>query len=436
MKALLISPPFVPMYVNTDYNFVEIGEVAAFLDEEPRIELEVADYSVLNAAWPDVLNQMLTGYDVLIIHNTIENFEAVRRTVELSRTAVPEAPIATYGRLGVHTSEAFERLGIDVIVLEQDWELPLKRLCLFCHNQRGNSETPIPMLPGCKVRRSGVYQYDGPGQHLGEDWRLPLLPKLPLNAYRVFDDEGGGLAPDGTAKPSGELAIGMSRGCDARCGYCPIPKVNGYRERFRQHLEDVASYFSVGESEYGFATASLFSANFTKDADYVHAFCRMFVESCNRMSWTCVTEPRYLNQNLVEIMAGARCSRVAVGVESLRVDGSAFFKWRTTASDLEQIASWFHRVRVKLVGFVMVGIPNQEREEIRYTLQTLRDLGIVPRPMIYTNFRELSSLTTPDDSFWFNRQLVVSRKKPSDLTNREKMLITKDWEKWLREQAQ
>ena len=29
MKSILISPPHIPTYINTDYNFVEIGEVAA-----------------------------------------------------------------------------------------------------------------------------------------------------------------------------------------------------------------------------------------------------------------------------------------------------------------------------------------------------------------------------------------------------------------------
>lgn len=435
MKALLISPPFVPMYVNTDYNFVEIGEVAAYLNEDPCIELTVADCSVLNCSWNDVLAKMLDGYDALIIHNTIENFESVRKAVELARSLDPQVPIATYGRLAVHMPRAFERLGIDVIVMEQDWEVALRMFCSVCDRGVHESVRSLSDLPGCRVNYSGAYRYGGPGQHLREDWRVPDLSSLPLDDYRVFDDEGLATPSHSVVKPAGEIAIGMSRGCDSKCGYCPIPKVNGYRERYRERLEEVATYFSTGESRYNFATASLFSANFTRHPAYVRAFCRAFLASCHCLTWTCVTEPTFLAEDLVFSMAEARCSRVAIGVESFRDGGGAFYTWRKDAKALECISSWFERAGVKLVGFVMVGIPGQTRKDIAYTLKTLRDMGIVPRPMVYCNFHEMASLSSPEDSFWFNRQLVASEACTGSITNRERMLITKDWQRWLRDQS-
>jgi anaerobic magnesium-protoporphyrin IX monomethyl ester cyclase len=434
MRTLLLSPPFLPMYVNTDYQFVEIGEIASYLDEQDGVELIVADLSMLNATWETALSILLGGYDLLIIHNTIENFEAVQRAAELSRAINPQAPVATYGRLSVHMAHRLQQLELDVIVTEQDWEVPLGELCRFLRDRRGSDLMDLPLLPGCWIRRGDEYSFGGPGRYLADEWRLPLISKLPVDAYQRFDDSAAcGEKVSEMPKAVGEVAIGMSRGCGDRCGYCPIPKVNGKVERFRQDLEKAVSYLAEGVGRWGFESASLFSANFTKDPEYVRRFCQLTTNMAPTVKWKCVTSTHYLTPGLIETMVSAGCTRIAIGVESLRTDGSNFYPWRSGTEDLARLSGWCSRVGLHLVGFVMAGIPGQTRAELAFTLQTLRDLGISPRPMIYINFHTLGRLSDPRDSFWYNRKSLVSDGSRPHWTTRELMMIASSWQRWLAE---
>jgi radical SAM superfamily enzyme YgiQ (UPF0313 family) len=420
MKTLLISPPFVPVYFNSDYNFVEIGEVAAHIAAQPDVDLTVRDYSALNGTWQHVLDDLAEEWNVVVIHNTIENFEAVERLATLVRLLQPHAVVGTYGRLSRHMTAALDRLGIDVIVIEQDWEVPLGILA-----SRGRAALR-PELPGSRVKIGDSYVDGAASVHLS-DWSLPLDSALPVRAYGAMGGKGN------ESVVAGDLGIGMSRGCDSRCEYCPIPVVNGGQERFRPDVDRAADYIYTRAAAWGLRSASLFAANFTLNDSYVRRFSMAMRARGARIGWKCVTSPLLLSRDLIDAMAASKCLRIAIGVESLKATGEAHYRGRADASQIATVGEWCRQSDVRVVGFVMVGIPGQTREDVRFTLRVLSDSGITPRPMVYTNFRRMAAHENLRDTFWYARK--ASMAAPGEWTVSEVTRVVRSWREWLAETA-
>lgn len=410
----------MPVYFNSDYNFVEIGEVAGHIAGQPDVDLSVRDYSALNGSWQNVLDDLSERRDVVIIHNTIENFEAVDRAVKLVRLLQPDAVIGTYGRLSRHMTAALERLGIDVIVTEQDWEVPLGILAT-----RGHAALTLE-LPGSRVRLGDAH-VDGAAPVRLPDWSLPLDSALPVRAYGRMGNNAN------ETVVAGDLSIGMSRGCDSKCEYCPIPVVNGAQERFRPDVDRAADYIHTRASAWGLTSASLFAANFTLDETYVRRFSAAMSARGAQIGWKCVTSPLLLSRDLIHDMAVSRCRRIAIGVESLKPNGAPHYRGRAGASHIASVGAWCREAGVRVVGFVMVGIPGQTRQDMQFTLRVLSDNGITPRPMVYTNFRRMAAHENLRDTFWYARR--ASATAPGEWSVPEVARVVSSWRAWLNETA-
>jgi anaerobic magnesium-protoporphyrin IX monomethyl ester cyclase len=421
MKSILISPPHIPTYINTDYNFVEIGEVAAYLVQRGHY-LDVFDGGVPGQTWQDVINLLLDEPSLLIIHCTLENMTEVNRLYTMVREVVPQCKVACYGRGAYHVSHLLKTLEVDWIVTSQDWELALDTIVQYVEKKT------CQVVPGTLTRHGSSYEFGGPGKHLHGEWSLPLLSKLPIDKYRNIP------ADEYSARGYGnnfEFAIGISRGCNLSCGYCPIPKVMGTTEIFRQNLDETIEYLTNAFERYGFTAVSLFGANFTYDAEYVKRFCRLIANASRPLRWKCVTSPSYLNSALIEAMAQAGCDRIAVGVESIRVDGTNRFPGRVTASDLNTLAKICKQNDVMLVCFIMAGLPGQTSEELAITLEIISESDAIPRPMVYYDFESLNSLRDINDVFWSNRKTRHQSHVRSNIPVDELMLVANNWPKWL-----
>lgn len=422
MDALLISPPHVPLYINTDYNFVEIGEIVGYLQQNSAFAIEVFDGTAPGSTWQDVLTVLSNAPRLLIIHCTLENMTEVGRLIRMSKELLPQTQIACYGRGAFHVSHLLQLMGVEWIVINQDWELALEFIMLSL--DRDNRST----IPGVQTLISDKYYYHPPTQSLAGKWALPALHALPIDGYRKLPLDEGGTRGSGE---DFEFAIGISRGCDATCGYCPIPNVMGPREIFRKNLEQTVQFLTSAFKEYKFSSVSLFGANFTRDEDYVLNFCRLIVQAPVPLNWKCVTSPSYLSGPLIERMAKGGCTRIAIGVESIRPSGINRFPGRITADELFELSSICNQNEVSLICFIMAGLPGQTRAELAYTLETVAASGSVPRPMIYYDFKQLSSVKSLDEVFWSNRKVVVETLTPRMMPLSELMQVANDWRDWL-----
>ncbi|MFJ6558289.1 B12-binding domain-containing radical SAM protein [Streptomyces sp. NPDC091412] len=422
MLIRIVSAPCVSAYLNLDHHFVELGEVAAHLRDRAGHEVRVVDGVLPEVTWDTVVEEALHATGLVVLHVTLDNTLETARTIRLLRQLSPGTRIALYGRGAYHLRRLFQRTDADWIVLEQDWEPALAEIAA----QVAAGVEPGP-VPGTLTRTAGTWTRGPAGVRLAGDWELPALDLLPVAGYaRLPADES---YPG--REPERELAVGVSRGCDSYCGYCPIPDVMGRHEYFRTGLDTLAGYLRAARESHGYTAVSLFGANFTAHRDYVHDFCARVGTPRTGVTWKCVTSHAELDPPLLGEMAAAGCTRVAVGVESLLPDGRNRFSGRVGAERLADLGAWCAAEGILLICFVMVGLPGQTRHEVAVTLDTVRAAGAVPRPMTYVDYRRLAAAEDFTDVFWANRKTVSEPFGRGILSMRDTALAVHSWEHWL-----
>jgi anaerobic magnesium-protoporphyrin IX monomethyl ester cyclase len=424
MNTALISPPHAPLYINTDYHFVEIGEVVGHLRKMVDVDVQVLDGCAPGVTWYDVIQILVTEPNLVIIHCALENMTEVGRLITIIRDAYPSAKISCYGRGAYHVCHLLKQLRVDWIVVDQDWELALEGII------EAIMASDKVQVPGTWTLIGGEYAYGGKGKLLNGEWSLPALDLLPVEQYRALITDqlaGRGIGNDF------EFAVGISRGCDVYCGYCPIPDVMGRREIYRKDLGALVDYLDTVYEHYKLGSVSLFGANFTKDSAYVHEFCELLAKKSSQIRWDCATSSRYLDNELIEVMAKGGCRRIAIGVESIRISGQNRFSGRVSVTDLKMLAGECNKQGIMLIGLLMAGLPGQSREELAYTIETVVSAGATPRPMIYYDYRELQNAQTLDDVFWSNRKTTRDShiQRQRCIPTPELMLVANKWTKWL-----
>ncbi|MGY4101252.1 B12-binding domain-containing radical SAM protein [Nocardia sp. R16R-3T] len=420
MKVSIVSAPCVNAYINLDYNFVEIGEVAAYLEEIEGHDISVVDGVVPGTNWSDLLEVALGEPAKIILHASMENLLETDRYIKIIREISPRTQTIVYGRGAYHLRRLFQKAGADWIVVEQDWEIGISDAL------RASEPTP---LAGVLSRKVDEYLPPLSAHQLSGEWQLPSLKLLPIEGYSLI--------PSDESYPQRqnerELAVGISRGCDSYCGYCPIPDVMGKRELFRRDLTKLAAYLAAAHQSHGFSAVSLFGANFTRHRDYTLDFCRRVSIDRTGLSWKCVTSADFLDTILLDTMAAAGCSRIAIGVESLHPDGRNRFGWRIDASHVERLARTCASRHMTLICFVMVGLPGQTASEVAATLRYIDSAGGVPRPMTYVDYRRVARSADFADVFWANRKTVLGPLARGELSVHDTAMIVHSWRKWLDE---
>lgn len=422
MRIPVISAPCVSSYVNLDYNFVELGEVGAYLRNREGHDVRILDCVVPGTSWNRVVDEVLDSPELVILHVTLDNSLETARTIQLFRELSPATRIALYGRGAYHLRKLFRETGADWIVTDQDWEVALAGVA------RSVASRAEPVAVAGTLSRIGdAWRQGPPGHRLDGDWELPALDLLPVDGYAHLPDDGSYPGRE----PQRELAVGISRGCDSYCGYCPIPDVMGRQEYFRQDLDLLAGYLADANASRGYTAVSLFGANFTVDREYVHQFCARVSSRRTGVSWKCVTSYGELDPSLLGEMAAAGCTRIAVGVESLLPDGRNRFRNRIDAGRLADLGAWCAAEGIALICFVMVGLPGQTRTEVAGTLQAVRSAGGTPRPMTYVDYRRVAAVEDFADVFWANRKTVTGPFGRGILSMRDTTLAVSSWQRWL-----
>ena len=66
---------------------------------------------------------------------------------------------------------------------------------------------------------------------------------------------------------------------------------------------------------------------------------------------------------------------------------------------------------------IIIGIPGQTKNSLKKTLNTLEELGVIVRPMIYTKYQCLKSKMSIDEIESFNRKIFNDN--DLDITNEQ-----------------
>lgn len=213
---------------------------------------------------------------------------------------------------------------------------------------------------------------------------FPSLDDLPDPDYELFDTQRI------LEKKNGWFGLLTCRGCPYRCTYCLNHRiVDRYREergrsvsdlgffRFRAPERVVAEMRHVLETFDGIGTFILDDDLFTQNVEHALAFCEAYEASGLDVPYVVNAHVQCLDPRLAEALASSGCQILKLGIESgsPRIRKQVLQRHMTNEDILETVAM-AERHDLHTSGFVMVGLPGEEREDRWMTVDLLAQSGI------------------------------------------------------------
>jgi len=213
---------------------------------------------------------------------------------------------------------------------------------------------------------------------------FPSLDELPDPDYELFDTQRI------LEKKNGWFGLLTCRGCPYRCTYCLNHRiVDRYRAdqgrsvsdlgffRFRDPARVVAEMAHVLETYDGIGTFILDDDLFTQNVEHALAFCEAYEASGLEVPYVVNAHVQCLDPRLAEALASSGCQILKLGIESgsPKIRKQVLQRHMTNGDILETIAM-AERHALHTSGFVMVGLPGEEREDRWMTVDLLAQSNI------------------------------------------------------------
>jgi len=195
-------------------------------------------------------------------------------------------------------------------------------------------------------------------QILPSEGRIPNPNELPMPAYDLL--------PEGAYhEPFMPVPFGMiqsARGCPYQCNYC----VKSFGTKLTLlSPENVIRDIRFLQEHFGIRSLRFIDDTFTAIPKRVLEICRLMKEERLQISWTCLSRPDTMNEEMAKAMAEAGCKRVYFGIES---GSPRMLKIMNKAFDLAQAkesVAICQKYGIEAASFFLSGHPEETLEDVR-----------------------------------------------------------------------
>ena len=235
---------------------------------------------------------------------------------------------------------------------------------------QGEGETIFPLLLERLARGASV---DGlPNLYL--PGRLPTdrtftrhIDDLPLPEPDLW-------IPNVSGKGELWIPVQGKRGCPMVCSFCSTKDIQGRTIR-RRSAEALVSWLE-GAVARGFRNFVFVDSTFNIPPSYAKGVCRAIIQRGLHLNFWCIVYPKWVDGELVELMAQANCREVSLGFESGSDRMLGSFNKRFKAEEVRTISRMLADAGVRRTGFLLFGGPGETRETIEESLAFADSLNL------------------------------------------------------------
>ena len=261
----------------------------------------------------------------------------------------------------------------------------------------------------------GVYRRAGDGvEFSGPRALIDPLDKLPAPARDMFPASwlpNPGIYWDGFCQYRPALQVHASRGCPYRCDFCLWNQVMYSNGKYRTFSAGrVVDEMEGLKRRYGAREIYFDDDDFTINAAQVSAIAGEITARGLDIKWSCMGDAVNLNRELVEKMAASGCVGIKFGVESGSPRVLKSLGKPLDLAKVRKVVEWCGASRIKTHATFSLGLPEDDEESLRETLEFLNDFE--PDSIQV-------SICTPFPGTRFFKK-----------AEEEKLLKTTDWEKY------
>ena len=267
---------------------------------------------------------------------------------------------------GIHATAAHEEViknnpEFDYVVFGEAEETIVE----LCQNIRDGTPALSTIL-GLAYHENGVPKIN-PKRPFLED-----LDKLPSPHWDLLDNSSYTL-PDFIYPGKRGVTIVTARGCPAKCIFCSVPLMNGYKFRHfsaKRIVDDMETLVKKHKIEF----IAFRDDTFTVSRQRVVDICNLLLERNITVRWYCLARVNTVDQEMLFLMKKAGCEMMHYGVESADQKILNTLKKGINVQQIRDAARWTHNADIKIAGSFIFGNPGETQETMDNTLNLAIEL--------------------------------------------------------------
>src|ERR1035438_4805606 len=148
--------------------------------------------------------------------------------------------------------------------------------------------------------------------------------------------------------------------CSSDLIYCSTSIIEGRPVRRRSPAAVV--HWLTEVRQCGFRDFYFVDNTFNVPLAYAKELCRKIIAAELGLDWWAILYPKWVDRELVELMARAGCTQVSLGFESGSEPVLRQLNKQFNCAEVAAIAAMFRDAGVKRNGFLLLGAPGETRE--------------------------------------------------------------------------
>lgn len=226
---------------------------------------------------------------------------------------------------------------------------------------KGEGETSFPALLSWIER--GTQGLPPPGAYLHD---RPYTTTAFVSSLDAFPLPAPGLWLDFPGSGGLRVPAQSRRGCPLDCIYCSTSAIEGRPVR-RRSPESVVRWLAQLLA-HGFRSFYFVDNTFNLPPSYAKDLCRKLIQAELGLDWWSIVYPKWVDEELVDVMAKAGCTQVSLGFESGSEPVLKQLNKRFSCADVKAISAMFSAAGIKRNGFLLLGGPGETRETVAESL--------------------------------------------------------------------
>jgi radical SAM superfamily enzyme YgiQ (UPF0313 family) len=158
------------------------------------------------------------------------------------------------------------------------------------------------------------------------------------------------------------------------CSFCSTGAIEG--RTLRGHSPEAIAAWLEQLASSGFSNFNFVDNTFNLPPDYAKELCRKIVEQGLAINFWCIVYPKWIDAELVELMARAGCREISLGFESGSDHMLASLSKRFNTDEVRTVARMFADAGIFRRGFLLLGSPGETRESVEESLAFADSLNL------------------------------------------------------------
>jgi radical SAM superfamily enzyme YgiQ (UPF0313 family) len=171
----------------------------------------------------------------------------------------------------------------------------------------------------------------------------------------------------------GCLNVQTKRGCCFDCVFCSYPLIEGTKVRVRS-AELVVDEIAGLRERFGVRHIFFVDNIFNFPLPHAKRICEEIAARGLDVEWSGYLNPKFVDEELVRLMAASGCRGVEFGTDSGAATMIANLRKEFDADDLRRVSQLCHRYRIKFAHSLIFGGPGETAETIDQTLSLMEEL--------------------------------------------------------------